>query len=681
MPRPTSPPALCVWMLLGLVGCDGVAPLVDAGAADAGTSVPESPVSPAAPTFAASPCPSGWRDLALGEGRACEPWESVPTCAPGELLSPGAGCVPLADDCATDVPQELDDTFALVVPGAAAGGDGSLARPFATIGAATRAGHARIALAPGDHILEAGSHDDLTLVGTCPNSTFVRIPTFATLRGTSAIRRLTFNHGQISVPRGATLTVDAVELTGMDRAFEVSGTLTARRVAIRDGLELGVLGLNPDAITLEDVSFERMPSGIYVGPPTTEPDYEPHATVRLTRVAATEIADIAIQAEKLTSLELDEVVVEGAVAGVLTDVSAFAMVDSFLRELSRTGVGAIGAGTKRIERTSIANGGEAAVLLEGGSFTLEDLAVDGSRLALSIESADGSAGRIVARDSRTYAIEVLGGTVSFTDVVVDGVVATSDDTGSALVVSTGATVTVERARFTRTQHVAAGATAATLRMSDLTIDAVEPIAEEDGCGLLALEAATLEVDRARIEHVAGMGARIEGSSARLTDVVIAEVAASVGEFGVGVLGASSLGGLLPVSLTLSRVRIEETRRAGVAVFGPAATLDASDLVVERSLASTDSGVALAVLDGTVARGERFRLAGSELAGLLLTDDVDVELTHGRIESNPFGLLAPTLDFNTGGRPGYRLHDVAFVSNEIDYQASSLMLELPAPIAF
>src|SRR5688572_6375120 len=94
-------------LFLLLAGCEGVMHAPDAGAPDSGGSTPEGVAPPAPVTFPSRVCPRGWLSVPLESGHACAPWDALPACEAGELLSPGAGCVPLATDCGSDTPPEL----------------------------------------------------------------------------------------------------------------------------------------------------------------------------------------------------------------------------------------------------------------------------------------------------------------------------------------------------------------------------------------------------------------------------------------------------------------------------------------------------------------------------------------------------------------------------------------------
>src|SRR5262245_17734248 len=138
---------------VALFGCGKDFPRsgVDAGTEDAGPGFEPDP--PAAPGFV--PCPDGWREVADPGSPGlvtCDPWpESGPEdcTAPDEAHFPGEpGCRRVgtacpAGDWAEDIPG---GSTVLYVRAGAAGGDGSLALPFGSVGAA-------VAAAPDDAVI------------------------------------------------------------------------------------------------------------------------------------------------------------------------------------------------------------------------------------------------------------------------------------------------------------------------------------------------------------------------------------------------------------------------------------------------------------------------------------------------------------------------------------------------
>lgn len=644
---------------------------------------------PAAPRPPRWTCPAGWIEVPLeAGGQSCAPWAERPTCGAGEWLAPGRGCVALADDCGLDAPPELSDAMAFVRPGAL-DGDGSRARPFGTIREAKRAGHDTLALAPGEHVLDGSAYRGLALIGTCPTSTTLRVPRITVLED-SSIRRMRVTGEQLSVPPGRTLRLESVELAAMVRALQVQGTLRARRVSFRDLTEAAIIAFGPDAIELEDVSMERMPEALWVGPPETPSSAR--SMVSLLRVAAAEIDGAAFKVGGIAELALDEVVAEDAIAGILSDTEHLRVRDAFVRRITMIALGSVGLGERELARIHIdgrprrpGGRGGAGVHLAEGTFTAEDLVILDAGIGFAISEGErGRVERLFVGGGHTYGIEVDSGELTLVDVRVAGVAATSADDGAALVVVNGAHATLERAHLASVDHFGLGvARDARLDAADLTVADVRSRVGEDGHGIVILDRSILALERARVERVGAVGLVVEDSSATAADLAIAEVRAPTGQFGAGLyVHATREGASVSSMLVLVRASLTGTHRAGALVFGPDAALRAEDLTIEDSRATIDGGIALCVMDGARAGIERFVIRGSALAGVLLGSEIDAELTRGRIEDGAIGLIAsPTLEYNTGSTPGFSFRDVVLAGNEVDYQQTEAELPSPSAILF
>lgn len=136
-------------------------------------------------------CP-GW---ATSIGGGCQP-RMLPACPSGTARFSRDGlCRPLAVDCPTGPWPQLPAQAAHVLAGAAAGGDGTVDRPFASIAEAISAGATVIGLSAGNHSF-ADIPAGVTVIGLCPRSTElegagpiegrverVRLPTTTLTRG------------------------------------------------------------------------------------------------------------------------------------------------------------------------------------------------------------------------------------------------------------------------------------------------------------------------------------------------------------------------------------------------------------------------------------------------------------------------------------------------------------------
>ena len=175
------------------------------------------PEAPRPPVFA--PCPEGWaEDLEL---RAC--LAPVSACPVGELQLPAdAACHAPGPACAGEWAPALDDATTRFVRAGAAAGDGTRARPFATIDEAGAA--AVIALARGAHALPARITG--RVVGACAAETH--------LVGTATVTLAAATLEALSIEAPVLRASGAVHLTGVASRGQLtveSGALQLHDVA------------------------------------------------------------------------------------------------------------------------------------------------------------------------------------------------------------------------------------------------------------------------------------------------------------------------------------------------------------------------------------------------------------------------------------------------------------------
>jgi hypothetical protein len=203
------------------------------------------------------------------DGRGgCAPVLPAEACGDGRLAVPGdTSCHPLADDCGGgDAWGSIgSDSTIFVAAGSASGGDGSRAKPFATIteAIASAASGATVAIAAGEYVESLAIDKPLTLHGVCPESVILRgadtsVPTLAITAQT---------------------TLERLDVTGPAWGVSSSGPLTLSRVRIHD---TGHSGLEAYAkTTVTDSLFERN---------TDDAIYTEGAEVTVTRTAIRDVA-------------------------------------------------------------------------------------------------------------------------------------------------------------------------------------------------------------------------------------------------------------------------------------------------------------------------------------------------------------------------------------------------------
>ncbi|RLB54191.1 MAG: hypothetical protein DRJ42_09805 [Deltaproteobacteria bacterium] len=210
------------------------------------------------PPIMLAPCPDGWREVAGGSVTECDPYpEGGPaTCGLGEAHFPGEPeCRPIGDACpagdyATTLPT--DGTVIYVNAAAAAGGDGSVETPYASISNVTwtsLGAGTTVALAKGSYEgvlpLKAG----VQVVGACVRDTILTglaapVPSVVSVTGAgeaAVLRNLAITNPPqtaAQVERGRSLSLEGVLI---DRSYDLGitawgagSTLTLTDTVVRD---------------------------------------------------------------------------------------------------------------------------------------------------------------------------------------------------------------------------------------------------------------------------------------------------------------------------------------------------------------------------------------------------------------------------------------------------------------
>ncbi|RLB51597.1 MAG: hypothetical protein DRJ42_16550 [Deltaproteobacteria bacterium] len=244
----------------------------DTGAPDVGFTVAE-PIIPwldeGAPPGVLLPCPDGWREVTVDGVTECDPYaEGGPgVCDAGEAHFPGEpGCRPLGDACpagdfATTLPT--DGSVVYVKAGAAPGGDGSLASPYAALNEVnwlSSGSGTTVALAKGTYEGALPLRPGARVVGACAAETVLAgavpiLRSVVTVTGAGEaplIRNLSIRNAPqagVLVERGRAVILEGVlidTVTSVGVSIAGMGTsVTLRDVVVRDtapGAEVGAPG-------------------------------------------------------------------------------------------------------------------------------------------------------------------------------------------------------------------------------------------------------------------------------------------------------------------------------------------------------------------------------------------------------------------------------------------------------
>ncbi len=186
------------------------------------------------PPIALAPCPDGWREVTTGDVTECDPYpEAGPAvCLRGEAHFPSEpGCRPIGDACPAGAFAEAlptDGPIVYVRADAPAGGDGSIAAPYAAlseVGWTSLAPTTTVALGKGTYEGTLPLRAGVRVIGACVAETVVTgldAPVRAVVTVTGAgdpalVRNLSIfgppEHG-VQVQGGRALTLDGVLVEG-----------------------------------------------------------------------------------------------------------------------------------------------------------------------------------------------------------------------------------------------------------------------------------------------------------------------------------------------------------------------------------------------------------------------------------------------------------------------------------
>ncbi len=633
---------------------------------------------PAAPDAVAMACAPGWAERAMGPDVVCEPWAARPACGAAELLVPGMGCVPLA--CPGNVPLAAGEVR--VDASAAPGGDGSAARPFATLAEALAAGATTIRLAPGDHA-GPGAMARVRVVGDCAATTRIvlRGGLVLTDAGLSDVT-VTGQNGYLSVPPGARLDLERVVFSNVVQALEVEGSLVARDIVMRD-LSVGIAALDPPVFELHRATLERVASlPVYVERTAGRPG----SAVAIEDLVVVDSGDDptggTVQLDVGTGT-MSRVVVEGGVGhGVLARSEGLTLEHVRTRDTGGAGVALLGSATLH---AVLASAGQGGLVLGDGTFGVEDVMVEGARsVGISVESAQLDLSRVAIRGASQNGVAIGGTRGHVADVSVEDVAfdAAHPGSGGGISIERGCDVDLTRAAVHRTESLGLLVWESTARASDVRVEDVSGSRSGIAYGIGGVVGAQLTLERAHVARVGTVGITLEDSSGTLRDLSIESVVAVDGISGLGLYVA---GVDADVTATVERAIVTDTVHWGVLATNRA-SLDARQIRVERVAVApcvtticpdTGGGAAYVVYMGASLALTDFEAREAAYAGLIAGEGVRARLERGTISGNQVGLVvSPTLPRNLGAVPGLDLVDVVLTNNVRDTDATEVVIEAP-----
>ncbi len=628
------------------------------------------------PPIAASPehaCPEGFTHEVTDTGIvSCRPWPAggPATCPDTEAHFPGEpGCTRVGTACPPgDFPVGLpSNREILYVRSGATDGDGSLAKPYGSVGYAVSVAPngAIVAVAKGIHDGRVDLFSNVTVWGACPEETILTQ----------------------SVPTSMDTVVGA---------FLGDGEL--RNLTVRAPVTMGIFIDNGVAVRIQDVVVDGASGyGMYLTGESTHVDVE-NVIARDALLFPSGTGGVGLQ------------VIDGATATV-TRVSlernaqtqvvvAFGSAATFDRIVVRDATGE-GGGLRPGLGMAVQEAGEATVTASGvwgnraGGFlsavgsrlTLADVAVEECGVEQSVASAalevrvgstlDASF-VYVERAKGAAMLAAEDGALTASDLVVRDTVAAPDVQLAGLALSLEGTSQATLSRVLLEKNRRGGIVTkpgTRLFASDIVIRDTEGSGPRElGLGM-TLFGAEHVIERARIERSTLEGVAVStGAVATLRDVVIRDTRGtpSAGVYGRGL--EVNLGGVL----TGERILLERNRELSVFAVDPASVARLTNVVVRDSLGQECGdacaggavfGYGLAARDGGRVELEGFLVTRSQLLGLQVGPGGSITGLRGEVSENVIGINVQEAGFDAASS----LTDVVFRDNGSNFDGAVVPL--------
>ena len=593
-------------------------------------------------------------------------------------------------------------------------GDGSELNPFGTIQAAmdVAIGGTTVVVGKGTYEETVSFSGGVSLYGACPEETIIfnSAPSneFGVLdvlvSGASAKNLTVAASGRPAawVEQQGTLTLEDVIVESpsfLGLAVVFGARLTARRVIVRGtqpfggrfgrGMEVQM----GSSVELEDVLLEdNIEAGIFAfGEGTT-------VTMNGVVVRGTTIGQNGLgrglHVQQFASMTGQRIVLErnadsGLVAGDGAEVSLtdLAARDGAGRPDGRfgRGVSVQGGATLQLERAFITDNRNAGISIASpaSTATLKDVIVTGTQ-----PGALGESGGIIVTEGASVTVENAlleenqgfglvaqsnGTTVTASDVTIHNT-RWSGSVARAVDVQLGATITMNRLYVSGAEEAGVLASEGEALLEDVIIEksGTRPDGRA-GHGLVAQDGTSLTVRRAHLSMTRDVGLLASGANTTLEaeDLTIDDTLGDVRGRAVQIqTGASA---------TLRRMRIARAQEIAVAAYSSSTTVTLEDVEVtdtkKRACAETTcpmnaAGTGIGAYQDASLTAVRFRVDGSPLCGIQLARDGQIDLSQGEVTNNAIGACVQ----NEG-------YDLDRLTDRVDYLDNGRNLEstdLPIP---
>lgn len=655
----------------------------DAGGGPVGPDWLDPPAPPALPSLL--PCPDGFREVGDGELVTCEPWPEGgrQLCSAGEAHFVGTpGCAPVGTACpAGDFPESLptDGAVFFVRAGAAAGGDGSQARPFATLAAGVAAARAAATSGPRIAALSKGTHlgnvtvpSGVEVRGACAAETFVTMPSATDYdaairvreRG-ATVRDLTIT-GSVSVgvtvQDGGELALDGVVIERATTAglLSVGSTVTARRVVVRatrphSSGQFG-RGVNLEAMATLDATELLVEDNRDIGIQAIG-----GSTLRLSRAAIRGTRKRALDDRFGIGVSL-ETGASGTIAATVVEENVFAAV--WARPGARVDI------TDSTLRATI----------EQDSLGLSGWGLDVGGLDVGALPAMATATRVTIEGNQMSGVQIVNGSIAtLEDVVIRDTRPTTFGQGTGVAVDVLFSAALVARRVASARNVHAGVVvvrAGTATVEDLIVEDTTEV-DFPAYAVVAENDSSITLARTRLARNHGIGVAIRGgSSALVEDLVVTDPIPSI------VTGwARAVDSISDGHVEVRRARIERAVEVGVSSMDRSSIL-LEDVVVAGTLprgCSADGceglgGSGFVAVTGGSIEARDFTVERSSLCGIQLAREGMIDLHRGIVSNGLFGACADDTAFDIARL----MDDVAYVDNGQNLFAETLPVPDPAP---
>lgn len=601
-------------VVLALGACAGPAGTGDASPPDGPSFAIAPPARVDPPDL--TPCPPGWREVALRDATVCEPWgdDRAPSCAAEELAvlgrPAGEACEP-AMPCGTEEwPDDPTPTAIYARPGAL-DGDGTAARPFGTITAAASAARAagsavtEIVLGEGEFVEAVRVGGPLTIRGLCPERTRVRDPATSS-SAAIAVASGTVHLSGVGVRGevyglwmngGATLVAEGVTAWGRESAVRVDG-----------GATFDATRLRADRPVVVDNAYPT----ILVGPTAT----------------------VALRASTLSGGG-------GAIYGYgrPTDpTDPFSVITIEDSAILDTPCVYTGRSDVTLRRVAVERVGFAVAVIAPRSATFEDVRIRDAGQVVFGTPEDGAVvssggGHVTLRRVAISDVEAGSGLLAFgtlsPDARIDGedVVVTDVADTTAILVSEGASIELSRLYVAEV----AGSAIQSERRSSLVLRDVRVegthLVGTYGDAIASFAGGTLVVDGARLAPARTAILVADGTIATVNDLDV--------EGGQGIVVQCEVGSGCdagPVMLTLHRARLHGGVRYGLAALIAPVTLSDVDIDGVEWLETTEfPGMGILSGFGATIRGENVRVRDVEGVGMIALRGATIDARHVTVD--------------------------------------------------